>query len=35
MDLLASDVFPYVRKYAEAEFSSLRGVRTTLAEAHA
>ena len=35
MKLLSTDVFPYVRKYAEAEFSALPGVKAQQEEAHA
>jgi len=35
MELLANEVFPYVRRHAEAEFGSLPGVREQQAEARA
>jgi len=35
MALLASEVFPYVRKYAEAEFGALPGVQSQQTAAHA
>ncbi|HKA54270.1 MAG TPA: LLM class flavin-dependent oxidoreductase [Candidatus Binatia bacterium] len=35
MELLAAEVFPYVRKYAEAEFGSLPGVQARQTDVHA